>query len=268
MAGPFDEVKVHGGLEVGIACGVPGHPAVDVCAESNLLPMVETRIQDGVLHIGTRPGASPTRPIKVSLMVGTLAALSLSGGVQGYVAAIQADRLRVDASGGSSLTLQGGAHRLDVSATAGSHVNAGGLIADEVRASLGGGCHGVVHARQGLDAQVTGGSSLICQGNPTNWNTRVDPGSEIQGLPTRKRREGGRPEPPGNTIEVGNLSGVSGVAIGQGASSVVQGDLNVDGDFVGGHSIVVNMSAGDITVGDLQGVRGLAIGRGASAVDR
>ena len=164
----FRRVEASGIDGLQIQCG-NSQEKLQLQGDSNILPLIETRVEDGVLHIQPKDGKSfsTQQPIQVTLQMEGLEHLELSGAVQSDVTGLHSDRLGLDLSGASRVRLEGAAQRLDLDMSGASSVSAMGLVADEVRAELSGASQAQVSAEKSLHLDGSGASALTYKGNPT-----------------------------------------------------------------------------------------------------
>ena len=163
----FTRVEASGINGLNIECG-SSEEKVQLQGESNILPLIETRVEDGVLHIGPKDGASfsTNQPIQVTLFMDNLDNLELSGPVNSRVKGLHSDRLGLDLSGSSAVKLEGTARRLDLDMSGSSSASAMGLLVDDVRAQMSGASSATVAPKERLDVDGSGASSVAYQGNP------------------------------------------------------------------------------------------------------
>jgi hypothetical protein len=91
--------------------------ALRIEAEDNLLPYLETKVQGGTLMIGTRMNTElfPTQPIRYTLVVPSLEALSVSSSGNIDAPALAAAQFKIEASSSGDVHLAGlTADRLEV----------------------------------------------------------------------------------------------------------------------------------------------------------
>ncbi len=164
----FTRVEASGINGLQIECG-RSDEKVQLKGESNILPLIETRVEDGVLHIGPKSGESfsTNQPIHVTLFMENLDNLELSGSVDSQVIGLHADRLCLDLSGSSKVKLEGSARQLDLDMSGASSASAMGLMVDDVRAEMSGASKAFVAPQKSLEVDGSGASSLSYQGNPS-----------------------------------------------------------------------------------------------------
>jgi len=196
-ASGFRGVSVAGAMTVVLRQG--GREGVEVHADDNLLPWIETVVEGGTLRIQTRKGArySTRNPVVVTVDLIHLDELSLGGsgdvvgpglqasslgvsvGGSGSVQLLdlQAQSLRVSIGGSGELEASGEVQRLDASVGGSGSVEAAALQADEVSVSIGGSGDVTVHARRKLSASVAGSGDIVYRGDPVVEQSIVGSGS-------------------------------------------------------------------------------------------
>lgn len=179
----------------GIAMSVPGQlelrlgpsDSVSIEADENILPLVETTVSRGTLHI--RPqhdrDIDPT-VLRIVVQARQIELLSLAGAGSISADALKAATLKLDVGGSGSITLQradidelsvsmagsgnatlaGKARELKVSVAGSGNVSAAALPADEARVNIAGSGLATVSARTTLRASIAGSGSVRYQGDP------------------------------------------------------------------------------------------------------
>jgi hypothetical protein len=184
----FEAIALHGGMK--LILRQAGREAIEVRADDNLLPLVETRVVDraGVptLEIGPVRGASwSTRSaILVTIDLVTLKALSISG--SGDVATealktpslrlvisgsgdvrlrqLMTDELSIKVSGSGDVLTSGRAGRLAVAIAGSGDVKTDALEADDVTVSIAGSGDASVNARKTLSVTIAGSGDVAYSG--------------------------------------------------------------------------------------------------------
>lgn len=160
-------------------------------ADDNLLPHIQTEVQDGALVIRfDRQNWSqvyrPSRRITYTLAMKTLRGLAASGSVNVTAQDLTADDLRITVSGSSnvrigrlevetltytlsgsgSVQVAGRAARQDLTISGSGRYAAADLASDAVRASISGSGTATVWAHDTLDARISGSGSIGYYGRP------------------------------------------------------------------------------------------------------
>jgi hypothetical protein len=163
--------------------------ALRIEAEENLMPYLESNVEDGTLTLGIREGVNilPTQGIFYYLTVSDLdeitvsglgnidvprmevsnVAINVTGGGDINVEELQADRLDVLISGLGDLNIGGGEAAVQsIAITGGGNYNARDLPGDEVSVRISGLGSAAVWAREQLNATISGGGSIRYDGSP------------------------------------------------------------------------------------------------------
>jgi hypothetical protein len=161
--------------------------SVTVETDDNLLPLIETVVENGTLRIRPAKRAS-IRPHKLKIVVQarSLDHLSLAGSGNMDASGLRAERLQVNVGGSGNLNLSnlqaesltvalggsgnlvgsGNVERLDASIGGSGHIKLGQLDAREAAVSIGGSGQATVWARRTLSASVAGSGDISYYGDP------------------------------------------------------------------------------------------------------
>ncbi|NCT82579.1 MAG: DUF2807 domain-containing protein [Comamonadaceae bacterium] len=188
--GAFDGVALSGGFNVVIRQG-SGHK-VEVKADRNLLPYIETRIVEGskgrTLEIAPRKGVnvqSSAHP-SLSIEMPALRAVSVAGtgtvkveamktgGVDAAIAGsgdirfanLDAERLGMKVSGSGDIVAAGRCASASVSIAGSGDVKAAELVADEVKVTIAGSGDAQVNATRRLSVSIAGSGDVKYAGSP------------------------------------------------------------------------------------------------------
>jgi hypothetical protein len=160
--GAFSGVESGGGVHVTVRVGSP--QLVTVRAQENILPIIETSVSGGTLHIGGRSSYSTSRGVEVNIVTPSLEAIELSGGAVGTVTAVATERFTATVSGGAELRATGAVTSVSLEASGGGRAYLGGLTATTAQVDVSGGAHGEVLASDRVSGSASGGGSLSVRG--------------------------------------------------------------------------------------------------------
>jgi hypothetical protein len=191
----FDAVQVASGIHATVEIG-PRRP-VRVEADDEILQLVETRVEDGTLHVGFKPQRSWSgdRRVAVTIQTPRLRAVGASGGAMVRATFTRADQSEIQASGGSEIRVRGvDAGRLSMQGSGGSVLYAQGR-ADTLDLQMSGGTrlHGQDLSVKDVDVQASGGSEADFRASG-NLRGNLSGGSELHvrgGARTRVATSGG-----------------------------------------------------------------------------
>jgi hypothetical protein len=181
---PFNSIHVASGIRATVSIG--SHGPVHVEADSEVLPLVDTRVEDGTLHVGFKPhsGLRNTGEVTVSVQTPELravagsagalvkatmtkadeAGLSASGGSELHVRGIDARTLVAKASGGGVLQVAGRADTVELQLSGGSHFDGPQFEARDVHVEGSGGAVADLRATANVRGTLSGGSEMHVRG--------------------------------------------------------------------------------------------------------
>lgn len=187
---PFQAVSSTASVDITVR---QGPQAVQVEADNNLLPLLETVVEENsrgsVLVVRWKRGAAlVTRAkVKVNLVVPTLSALSVSGSGDARVLAfstanlaiavtgsgdvslpgLNAEELAVKISGSGDVSGDGKATKVKIGISGSGDVRFADLNADDVTVRIAGSGDTAVNAQRSLDVSIAGSGDVVYRGNPS-----------------------------------------------------------------------------------------------------
>lgn len=177
----FTAIDLEGSADVQVAFGTSESLVIE--AEDNILPRIETVVQDHRLIIRTKSGAIviPTRPIRVSVTLKSLDSVTLGGSGNITVPELKADSFKAALDGSGNITVGGAVDLVNISLDGSGNVNCGSLKARAASVALTGSGNISVYARDSLDATLSGSGNIRYAGNPPNINKTVSGSGSIRG---------------------------------------------------------------------------------------
>ena len=173
--------------------------SVEIEAESNLLPYLETRVEGSMLIVEARSGAHlwPTRPIVIRVTVDELDRLEISGSVDAEgdglrvddlalivsgsgdlnLTELEADAIRIRISGSGIVALSGSAQTQDLTINGSGRFRGGDLRTLEADVQISGSGSALINASDRLDATISGSGSVRYVGTPAIQSTVNGSGS-------------------------------------------------------------------------------------------
>jgi hypothetical protein len=164
----FTTINLNSGFQAQITQGSSYN--VSITADSNVINRVDVTQTGNVLTIGLQPGTffDIGGTLKASITMPDVREIQASGGATVDVTdfALSHD-LSVGSSGGSTITVSGQANGLSASCSGGGQLKLSGLKVSTASIQLSGGSSALINVSDKLDANLSGGSSLTYEGNPT-----------------------------------------------------------------------------------------------------
>ena len=174
---PFTRVESGTGIHVSV--GIGEAKPVEVRAQANILPLIETKVTDGTLRIESSKAFTSSEKIEVILATPELERIVLSGGSRGAVDGLASEAFDAQLSGGSVLTAAGTASDLSLDASGGSVAELDGLTAGTVDVDISGGSRAAVRATDEVQGSATGGSRVTIAGG-ANSTVDTSGGSQVE----------------------------------------------------------------------------------------
>lgn len=162
----FDRVIVNGNYFVMITAGKA--QSVQVNADSNLLPYILSTVKNGVLSIMTKKGyvLKSQQPLTIKISTSNLQSIDVSSDARVNVANLNEKAFSLKASGDSNVTLTGKAMSFVADVSGSGHINANGLMSQDVVTNVSGSGKIQVNASKALTARISGSGDVIYSGKP------------------------------------------------------------------------------------------------------
>ena len=141
--------------------------AVEVETDDNLLPLIKTEVNDGILEIELERHVSPTGKILVRISAPDVSELDVSGAANVTLNGVKNSNLAVEASGASKLKITGETTKLTIESSGASKIDADGLKTENASVDGSGASHIDLNVSGELNADLSGASQVIYSGTPT-----------------------------------------------------------------------------------------------------
>jgi hypothetical protein len=187
--GDFEAIATRGSIKLLVRQG--SREAVEVKADDNVLPLVETRVEDGrqgrTLVIGLKKGyalrsssdivvsvdvvklkvlsSSGSGEIRVEALKTPTLTVDLAGAADAKIGSLQTDELSVSISGSGDVDANGSATRLKISIAGSGDARLSKLQSDEVTVGIAGSGDAAVVANKTLSVSIAGSGDVSYQGN-------------------------------------------------------------------------------------------------------
>lgn len=182
----FEGVSSHGSFDVYVAVGSPA--SVKIEAESNIIPYIETYVENNILQVRTKEDIwlRPRRSVKIIVTAPRLRKIHSSGTGDIYGNGTITDSSKLDLSvagngnmnltvdapevvaeltGNGGIQLKGNSKNFDCNLTGNGNLKAFDLMAEETKVKIRGNGDAEVFASQKLDVSVGGNGNVRYKGN-------------------------------------------------------------------------------------------------------
>jgi Putative auto-transporter adhesin, head GIN domain len=200
--GKFQMVEVGDALQVIVTVTAGVKPSVKVSGDDNLVPFVESFVEDGqlVLRLEDNSSISPKLPLRAEVVTGELDEVEVSGaaivkvkggtkvdrftaGASGAaqlsVEGVESSEAVVSASGASQVALSGSAASLKVDASGASRIKAQSFNVDDADVSISGASTVTLWANKSVSGDVSGASQLELHGGPAKQTVSISGAAQV-----------------------------------------------------------------------------------------
>lgn len=179
----FTSIETSGAFEVTVICQKP--VSFEIEADDNLLPIIQTEVRNGVLHVTSTKGYSSSGGIVLRITVPDLESVKSTGAGKFHVADVKNDNFEIRSTGAAQVSASGQSKSVKISSTGAGQIDAHNLRANNADVSVTGAAGVDVYATDELDVTVSGAGRVTYSGNP-KVNKHVSGAGQV----TRKQ-EGG-----------------------------------------------------------------------------
>lgn len=180
----FTSIDVESGIEVVLEQSTDKFVSVE--ADSNLLKLIDTKVENGVLLIEPNENYNTNNSVKITIRMPKIEGLEASSGssikgigmFSGDAISIDAssaaevnvnlkyDNITLDSSSGSNITAKGISLKLETSASSGAEIQADELLVNQVVADVSSGANIKVHPIVSLNGNASSGGNISYKTEP------------------------------------------------------------------------------------------------------
>ena len=172
--GPFTAITADGAFDIEVAC--QKDPGLEVEADDNLLPLIETQVSGNTLHLRPTRNYSAEDPPKIKITVPNLEAFSANGAGKIQITGVNNDKLQVSLNGAPTLTASGTTKMIGVDTNGAAKVDTHNLRAAHAVVDSKGVSKVDLGVSDQLDVTVSGPSHVTYKGDPVVNKTVHGPG--------------------------------------------------------------------------------------------
>jgi len=149
---------------VDVNCQKPA--SVEIEADDNILPLVQTDVRGGVLYVSTTKSYSSRGGIKLRITVPDLASVKSTGAGKFNISGVKNDKFEIRSTGAATVVAAGQSKSVKISSTGAGKIDAHELRAGDADVSVTGAAGVDVYATDELDVNVSGAGRVTYSGNP------------------------------------------------------------------------------------------------------
>lgn len=160
----FNSIETSGAFEVEVICQEPA--SFEIEADDNIVPLIQTEVKNGVLHVSTTRSYSSGGGIKLRITVPDLASVKSTGAGKFRVSDVKNDNFEIQSMGAAQVVASGQSKSVKIDSTGAGKIDAHNLRANNAEVSVTGAAGVDVYATDELDVTVSGAGRVTYSGNP------------------------------------------------------------------------------------------------------
>lgn len=204
---PFHSIVVDGSMDVRLAQA--GEQSLKLQAEANLLPIITTTIENGVLTISSKEGYCTTKGVTVFATMPEVRSVAIEGSgdvaAEGTIAAgtatgaaasgklsfsidgsgsitvpVQSDELIASIGGSGDVFLKGSSRAFKGEINGSGNIVAAELQTQQCTISINGSGDASVHAASELYVTINGSGDVVYAGNPPTFRSTINGSGDVR----------------------------------------------------------------------------------------
>ncbi|BCX88114.1 hypothetical protein MIN45_P0481 [Methylomarinovum tepidoasis] len=176
----FDHIRLEASIDLEYTPGKRCEVILE--GDSNLLPLIETRVTGGGLQIRTRRSFQTDGVLRARVTSPDLRALTVQGSGDVYLHGIHSPELSVKVAGSDDIRGEGRVGRLDLTVDGSGDLDLGRLRAETVKIRLRGSADVIVHASQRLEVDLSGAGDVSYYGHPAQVITHISGAGDVEAM--------------------------------------------------------------------------------------
>ena len=151
--------------------------SLEVEADDNLMPIIRTEVNSGILRITTTTGFSSNKPIIVKIGTPDIEGIYASGAGTFEVSGLKNEKFEIDSNGAPTIRVSGETGTVVIDANGAGKIDTHRLRATKGTVQANGVPKVEVNASEELNVTVSGPASVVYSGDPKLNKTVNGPGS-------------------------------------------------------------------------------------------
>ena len=167
----FKAIETGGAFDVEITCQKP--QSVEIEADDNLLPLLETDVSDGVLHVGMKQNYHSRKLIALRIAVPDLNRITISGAGTARVTGVKNENFVINSTGAAKIEAKGETKAVEIRNSGAGLIDAHELRSSKAEVNLSGAGQAEVYASEQLDVAISGVGRVTYSGQPKVINKNI-----------------------------------------------------------------------------------------------
>lgn len=161
----FDELSIEGGMDATVTIGE--QQSVTIEGDDNVLPVIETRVEDGKLIVEPTERYNSKTPVKLTITVPQFKAVAINGAGDVDVSGLNgAESFAVAINGSGDVTAKGTANTVSVAVNGAGDVKLQELAAKSGKVAVAGSGDVTINASDELEVAIAGVGDVKYVGSP------------------------------------------------------------------------------------------------------
>ena len=162
--GAFKTIETEGAFTIEVTC--QKDPSLEVEGDDNVLEFVTAEIRNDVLHLKNTKSYSVNQPVKFTISVPNLEAVSVSGAGNIDIKGMNNDSFEIDSTGAPSITVAGRTKVVNIDTSGAGKIDTHNLRAARAVVESNGVSKVDIDVSEQLDVNVSGPSTVTYRGDP------------------------------------------------------------------------------------------------------
>jgi hypothetical protein len=161
---PFTAIDTTGAFNVEVTSQKPA--SFEIEGDDNILPLIETEVRNGVLHVSSKKSYSVRGSITLRITLPNLESVKTSGAGKFDISDLNNDSFEVDSTGAAKVTVSGQSQSVKIGSTGAGKIDAHNLRAEKADVNVTGAASVDLDVRDQLDVTVSGAGRVTYSGSP------------------------------------------------------------------------------------------------------
>lgn len=170
----FKTIETEGAFTIEVTC--QKDPSLEVEGDDNVLEFVTAEIRNDVLHLKNTKSYSVSEPVKFTISVPNLEAVSVSGAGDINIKGMNNDSFEIDSKGAPSIKVAGRTKVVNIDTSGAGKIDTHNLRASRAVVESNGVSKVDLDVSEQLDVTVSGPSTVTYRGDPVVNKTVNGPG--------------------------------------------------------------------------------------------
>ncbi|HEU4511409.1 MAG TPA: head GIN domain-containing protein [Pyrinomonadaceae bacterium] len=162
--GAFKTIETEGAFTIEVTC--QKDPSLELEADDNVIEFITAEVRNEVLHLRSTKSYSASEPVKFTISVPNLEAVSVSGAGKIDIKGMNNDSFEIDSKGAPTITVAGRTKVVNIDTNGAGKIDTHKLRASRAVVDSNGVSNVDIDVSEQLDVTVSGPSTITYRGDP------------------------------------------------------------------------------------------------------